>query len=168
MIQKCSKKDFDRLYSVINDAAQAYKGKIPSDCWHEPYMTAEYLTKEIDRGVDFFSYKEKGDFSGVMGIQHVGDVTLIRHAYVLTAFQRKGIGGRLLAFLVKRTDRPVLIGTWKAASWAISFYQKHSFTLVNEETKNRLLRKYWVISDRQVETSVILADAKWLSESNAS
>jgi GNAT superfamily N-acetyltransferase len=126
-------------------------------------MSREYLEKEIGRGVVFYGCTQNGSLDGVMGIQDVQDVTLIRHAYVLTRFQRTGIGGRLLAFLVKQTDRPVLIGTWKAATWAIGFYQKHGFTLVDEDTKNRLLKKYWVISDRQVETSVVLADGKWIA-----
>lgn len=163
MIAPCKADDFDIMFRVINDAAQAYKGAIPSDCWHEPYMSRQYLEKEINRGVVFYGYSENGGLSGVMGIQDVRDVTLIRHAYVLTALQRTGIGGRLLAFLIKQTSRPVLMGTWKAATWAIRFYQKHGFTLVDEDIKNRLLKKYWIISDRQIETSVVLADKKWIA-----
>ena len=164
MIAPCKPDDSDMMFRVINDAAQAYKGAIPADCWHDPYMSREYLEKEISRGVVFYGYSENGGLAGVMGIQDVQDVALIRHAYVFTELQRTGIGGRLLAFLVKQTDRPVLIGTWKAATWAISFYQKHGFTLVNEETKKRLLKKYWTIPDRQIETSVVLADGKWIAE----
>jgi GNAT superfamily N-acetyltransferase len=164
MIAPCKHDDFDLMFRVINDAAQAYRGAIPADCWHDPYMSREYLEKEISRGVVFYGCSENGGLSGVMGIQDVQDVTLIRHAYVLTEFQRTGIGGKLLAFLVKQTDRPVLMGTWKAATWAIRFYQKHGLTLVDEDTKNRLLKKYWIISDRQIETSVVLADGKWISE----
>jgi N-acetylglutamate synthase-like GNAT family acetyltransferase len=163
MIAPCKPHDFEMIFHVINDAAQAYKGAIPADCWHDPYMFREHLEKEINRGVVFYGSAENGNLAGVMGIQDVQDVTLIRHAYVLTEFQRTGIGGRLLEFLVKQTSRPVLMGTWKAATWAVSFYQKHGFTLVDEETKNRLLKKYWVISDRQIETSVVLADKKWIA-----
>jgi GNAT superfamily N-acetyltransferase len=162
MISKCNSADFDDMFRIINDAAQVYKGAIPADCWHDPYMSRGYLEKEISRGVVFFGCSESGALAGVMGIQDVQDVTLIRHAYVLTAFQRKGIGGKLLSFLVQKTSRPVLMGTWKAAVWAVSFYQKHGFTLVGEETKNMLLRKYWTIPDRQIETSVVLADEKWM------
>jgi N-acetylglutamate synthase-like GNAT family acetyltransferase len=163
MITSCRPDDFDSVFRVINDAARVYKGAIPADCWHEPYMSRENLEKEINRGVVFYSSAENGNLAGVMGIQDVQDVTLIRHAYVLTEFQRTGIGGRLLACLVKQTSRPVLMGTWKAATWAISFYQKHGFTLVDEETKNKLLKKYWTIPDRQIETSVVLADKKWIA-----
>jgi GNAT superfamily N-acetyltransferase len=163
MIAPCKPDDFEMIYSLINDAAQVYKGAIPADCWHEPYMSREYLEKEIGRGVVFYGSVENGNLGGVMGIQDVRDVTLIRHAYVVTEFQRTGIGGRLLSFLVKKARRPVLIGTWKAATWAISFYQKHGFTLVDKETINGLLKKYWIISDRQIETSVVLADKKWIA-----
>ncbi|HUI92040.1 MAG TPA: GNAT family N-acetyltransferase [Chitinivibrionales bacterium] len=167
MIIPCTPADFDAMFRIINDAAWAYKGAIPEDCWHDPYMSREHLKLEIGRGVEFYGCSENGTLAGVMGIQDVKDVTLIRHAYVLTRFQRKGIGGKLLAFLVKKTGRPVLMGTWKAATWAISFYQKHGFTPVDEETKNRLLRKYWTIPDRQIETSVVLADKQWIETGRA-
>jgi GNAT superfamily N-acetyltransferase len=163
MIAPCKPDDFDMMFRVINDAARAYRGAIPADCWHDPYMSREYLEKEINRGVVFYGYSENGGLTGIMGIQDVQDVTLIRHAYVLTEFQRTGIGGTLLVFLVKQTSRPVLMGTWKAATWAISFYRKYGFALVNDETKNRLLKKYWTIPDRQIETSVVLADKKWIA-----
>jgi GNAT superfamily N-acetyltransferase len=162
-VRRCVEADFSRVYEVINDAAVAYKGAIPEDCWHEPYMSRESLRTEIGRGVDFFGYVRDGAIVGVMGIQPVLDVTLIRHAYVLTSLQRCGIGGALLSFLLAQTDRPVLMGTWKAATWAISFYRKHGFTLVPEETKNALLKKYWTIPVRQIETSVVLADSTWMA-----
>jgi N-acetylglutamate synthase-like GNAT family acetyltransferase len=158
MIRPCGPNDFEAIYEIVNDAAQAYKGVIPADRWHEPYMPREELQHEIDDGVRFWGYEENGELVGVMGIQHVQDVTLVRHAYVRTARQGQGIGGRLLAHLRTLTDRPVLIGTWAAATWAIRFYEKHGFRLVSEEEKNRLLRKYWSISARQVETSVVLAE----------
>ena len=159
MIRQCGEKDFEVIYSIINDAAQAYRGIIPSDCWKEPYITKEYLRHELTSLVMFWGYEEKeeGELIGVMGIQHVQDVTLIRHAYVRTVQRNKGIGSKLLSHLKKMTDRPVLIGTWADALWAISFYEKHGFRLVSNEEKNRLLKKYWTIPDRQIETSVVLA-----------
>lgn len=124
-------------------------------------MSREELQHEIDEGVVFWGCEEDEELVGVMGIQPVQDVTLIRHAYVLTARRRQGIGGQLLTFLLQQTDRPVLIGTWAAADWAIRFYEKHGFRLVSTEEKNRLLKKYWSIPDRQIETSVVLAAEKW-------
>ena len=121
-------------------------------------MGREELQHEIDAGVQFWGYEESGKLIGVMGIQDVQDVTLIRHAYVRTTQRRKGIGGKLLSHLLTLTERPILIGTWAAATWAISFYEKHGFRLVSEEEKNRLLKKYWSIPERQVETSVVLAE----------
>ena len=162
MIEPCNPRDSATILAIVNDAAQAYKNAIPADCWHDPYMSAEYLRKEIERGVAFYGFRENGRCDGVMGIQHPKDVTLIRHAYVRTASRRMGIGGALLSYLVNQTSRPVLVGTWKAATWAITFYEKHGFRLVDEETKDRLLRKYWVISDRQVETSVVLGVKAWM------
>ena len=161
MIRKCSMSDFADIHDIINDAAWVYHGAIPADCWHEPYMPKEILQEEIDRGVSFYGFEDKGALIGVMGIQDRGDVALIRHAYVRTRLRRQGIGSSLLSFLRTRTNLPVLIGTWKAASWAISFYEKHGFSLVNEEMKDRLLEKYWEISKHQIETSVVLADSVW-------
>lgn len=126
-------------------------------------MPEEELRHEIDDGVMFWGFKERGELLGVMGIQHVQDVTLIRHAYVRPHRQQKGIGSKLLAFLLKQTDRPVLIGTWAAASWAIRFYEKHGFRMVPKEEKDRLLKKHWSIPERQVETSVVLADQRWFA-----
>jgi N-acetylglutamate synthase-like GNAT family acetyltransferase len=158
MIRPCKPNDFETIYEIVNDAAQAYKGIIPADRWHEPYMGREELQHEIDAGVRFWGYEENGKLIGVMGIQDVQDVTLIRHAYVRTTQRRKGIGGRLLSHLLTLTERPILIGTWAAATWAIRFYEKHGFRLVSEEEKNRLLKKYWSIPERQVETSVVLVE----------
>ncbi len=161
MIRRCTDDDFHAVYSIINDAAAAYKGVIPEDRWHEPYMSQEELRHEIDSGVVFWGYEEGGELIGVMGIQDVQDVTLFRHAYVRTKMRNCGIGGRLLSFLYGQTNRPVLIGTWAAADWAVRFYEKHGFRLVMPEEKDRLLRKYWFIPERQTETSVVLADRKW-------
>jgi N-acetylglutamate synthase-like GNAT family acetyltransferase len=163
MIRKCEEGDFGALYEIINDAAKAYKGVIPSDRWHEPYMGREELSREISRGVEFWGYEDEGKLLGVMGLQDVRDVTLIRHAYVRTGHRRRGIGGQLLQFLLAQTGKPVLIGTWVAAAWAVSFYEKHGFTRVSEREKNLLLKKYWTIPERQVETSVVLADTRWIT-----
>lgn len=161
MIRQCHNHEFDTIYSIINDAAQAYKGVIPADRWKEPYMSKDELRHEMDEGVVFWGYEEDGQLVGVMGIQHVQDVTLIRHAYVRPAKQNQGIGGKLLSFLRRQTARPILIGTWADATWAIRFYEKHGFRLVSPEEKGRLLRKYWSVPARQIETSVVLADQKW-------
>lgn len=151
--------DFEAIHSIINDAARAYKGVIPGDRWHEPYMPREELRHEIESGVRFWGYEENGELLGVMGIQDVQDVTLVRHAYVRTASRRQGIGGTLLRELRKLAARPVLVGTWAAATWAIRFYERHGFRQVSEEEKNRLLARYWTIPDRQMETSVVLTDS---------
>jgi len=151
------------IYEIINDAAQAYNGVIPPDCWKEPYMSKDELRHEMDAGVAFWGYEEDGRLVGVMGIQHVQDVTLIRHAYVRTGQQHRGIGGQLLSYLRTQTVYPVLVGTWADAIWAIRFYEKHGFRLVSSEEKDRLLRKYWSIRERQIETSVVLADHDPLS-----
>ena len=127
MIRKCASSDFERIYEIINDGAQAYKGIIPADRWSEPYMSREKLRHEIDDGVEFWGYEEHGVLAGVMGLQHVQDVTLIRHAYVRTSSRQRGIGAALLSHLREMTDRPVLIGTWADALWAIRFYEKHGF-----------------------------------------
>jgi N-acetylglutamate synthase-like GNAT family acetyltransferase len=161
MIRLCSNQDFERIYAIINDGARAYKGIIPDDCLGEPYMSAKQLQHEIEEGVVFWGYEDNGTLSGVMGIQHVRDVTLIRHAYVLTTSQKQGIGAHLLSHLRQLAEGPVLIGTWADASWAIRFYKKHGFQLVKSREKNQLLGKYWTISDRQSETSVVLVDETW-------
>jgi N-acetylglutamate synthase-like GNAT family acetyltransferase len=161
VIRQCRQSDFEAMYAIINDAAQAYRGVIPADRWKEPYMSREYLNHELDDGVVFWGYEENNDLIGVMGIQDVQDVTLIRHAYVRTAQRGKGIGGKLLSELKQKANRPTLVGTWKAAVWAIRFYEKCGFRLVTEQQKEQLLRKYWKIPERQVETSVVLADLTW-------
>jgi GNAT superfamily N-acetyltransferase len=161
MIRNLSASDFDAILEVINDAAQAYKGVIPDDRWKEPYMSAEELAKEIEAGVRFFGWMKGERLLGVAGIQALGDTTLIRHAYVLSRCQRKGIGTRLLKYLIglAGTDE-VLVGTWADAAWAIRFYEKHGFKLVSSREKDRLLRAYWSIPERQIETSVVLRGRK--------
>jgi len=161
MNRRCEDHDFDLIWTIINDGAQAYKGIIPADRWTEPYMSREKLQHEIADGIVFWGYEEGGTLAGVMGIQDVQDVTLIRHAYVRSSSQKRGIGAQLLAHLRTLTSRPVLIGTWADAAWAIRFYERYGFRVVGREEKNRLLKKYWTIPERQVETSVVLADANW-------
>jgi GNAT superfamily N-acetyltransferase len=160
MIRECTDSDFNTIFGIINDAAQAYKGIIPYDRWHEPYMPIEELRHEIEDGVVFWGLEHDGQLLGVMGIQDKGEVTLIRHAYVRTRAQQQGIGTKLLRHLESMTEKPILVGTWADAPWAISFYEKNGYTLVSEEQKNRLLRKYWSIPERQVETSVVLANQR--------
>ncbi|MFP4573177.1 MAG: GNAT family N-acetyltransferase, partial [Desulfobacterales bacterium] len=152
--------DFDAIFEIINDAARAYKGIIPEDRWKEPYMPPEELVAEIEDGIVFWGIEDDGRLLGVMGIQEKGDVTLIRHAYVKTQDQKTGVGTKLLRHLEGMTEKPVLIGTWKAAAWAISFYEKNGYILVSKEEKNRLLCKYWSIPERQVETSVVLTNQR--------
>lgn len=161
MIRRCNDLDFDVIWEIINDGAQAYKGIIPADRWTEPYMSREKLQREIDVGVVFWGYEETGTLAGVMGIQPVQDVTLIRHAYVRTSSQQRGIGAHLLSHLRELANGPVLIGTWADAAWAIRFYEKFGFQIVGPQEKSRLLKKYWTIPERQIETSVVLADSKW-------
>ena len=163
MIIPARKTDFKDINDIINDAASAYKDIIPADRWHEPYMPESELQNQIDNGVRFWCYIEHDNIIGVMGIQDKSDVTLIRHAYVRTSARNKGIGGKLLQHLVMLTKKPVLIGTWAAAKWAIDFYKKHGFRLVSTEEKELLLRKYWDIPVRQIETSVVLASSDWKS-----
>jgi N-acetylglutamate synthase-like GNAT family acetyltransferase len=163
MIRKCSGPDLEALRDVINNAAEAYKGIIPADRWHEPYMSIEELRSETNDGVEFWCYESRGEPIGVMGIQDRGDVQLIRHAYVKTIYRNKGVGMALLHHLEAQTDKPILVGTWSAASWAIRFYEKAGFRRLEPEETDRLLRKYWKIPERQIETSVVLADARWRS-----
>ena len=161
MIRCCDERDFEVIWSIVNDGAQAYQGVIPADCWAEPYMSADKLRAEMEDGVTFWGYVEGEALTGVMGIQQVEDVTLIRHAYVRTAGRRQGIGGHLLAHLRNLAHTPVLIGTWADALWAIRFYEKHGFHVVAPDQKERLLKRYWNVSARQVEASVVLADSTW-------
>ena len=164
MISKCEQKDFNEIYEIINDAASAYRGIIPADRWHEPYMTEEELKGQINEGVQFWGYIDDEKIVAVMGIQFKGDVTLIRHAYVKSTKRNKGIGSKLLEYLTLKSTTPILIGTWADAKWAIEFYQKHGFRLLQKEEKNNLLRKYWTIPARQIETSVVLASSDWNSK----
>jgi GNAT superfamily N-acetyltransferase len=161
MIRQCVDRDFDSIWAIINDGAQAYRGTIPNDRWTEPYMSREKLRHEIDDGVVFWGCEECGTLTGVMGLQHVQGVTLIRHAYVLTGSQKNGVGSQLLSHLRELTKDPVLIGTWADAVWAIRFYERHGFQMVSAEEKDRLLKKYWKIPERQIQTSVVLADSNW-------
>ena len=163
LIRKSSTEDFEAILAIVNDAAQAYRGVIPEDRWREPYMPAEELSSEITDGVVFWVVEHKGDLAGVMGLQDKGQVALVRHAYVRTRLQRQGIGRRLLRHVESLTDKPILIGTWAAASWAIDFYRQNGFTLVPDGEKERLLRAYWSIPARQIETSVVLADRRWMA-----
>ena len=164
MIRRCTAADLAAIHAIVNDAAGAYRGPIPADCWHEPYMPEDELRDEIAAGVTFWGWDEDARLLGVMGLQDVGDVALIRHAYVVPAAQGKGLGGRLLEFLLANASRPVLVGTWAAATWAIRFYEKHGFTLVSPQEKERLLRKYWSIPERQIETSVVLTGPRSLAQ----
>ena len=164
MIRPCTDRDFEVICAIINDAAQKYQGIIPQDCWKVPYMPAEELRNEIDQGVNFWGFEESGKLVGVMGIQHVKDVTLIRHAYVCSDRQNRGIGQKLLAELRRHTHRPLLIGTWADADWAIRFYEKHGFKRVSRVEKDRLLKKYWSVPDRQIESSVVLADLRYFGK----
>lgn len=159
MIRRCSDADFEVIETIINEAAEAYRGVIPQDCWHEPYMSRPALQTEIAAGVEFWGCEDDGTLAGIMGLQNVQDVTLIRHAYVRKALQGRGIGGKLLDFLRERATGPVLVGTWAAAVWAIRFYEGHGFRLVSPVEKDRLLDTYWKIPARQKETSVVLIRA---------
>jgi N-acetylglutamate synthase-like GNAT family acetyltransferase len=160
MIRKCTESDINAIFGIINNAALAYKGVIPGDRWHEPYMSAEEIGHEIKDGVIFWGFEQDGCLAGIMGIQDKGDVALIRHAYVLTRLRRQGIGAKLLWHLEGLTEKPILVGTWKAASWAVSFYVKNGYYLVSDKEKDQLLRKYWSIPERQIATSVVLANQK--------
>jgi N-acetylglutamate synthase-like GNAT family acetyltransferase len=155
-IRKSVDADFGAILAVVNDAAGAYRGVIPADRWHEPYMSASELESEIAGGVVFWVVENDGRLSGVMGIQDKGDVTLVRHAYVAPTAQRSGVGTRLLRHVEGLVDKPILIGTWAAATWAIDFYRRNGFTLAPSDEKDQLLRTYWAIPARQIETSVVL------------
>jgi len=156
-IRRSEESDLPAVLAIINDAARAYRGVIPADRWHDPYMPREDLAREIAHGVEFWVAEEDGRISGVMGIQDKGDVALVRHAYVVPTTQRSGIGTRLLRHVESLVAKPILIGTWAAASWAIAFYRRNGFVVVPDGDKDRLLRRYWSIPERQIETSVVLA-----------
>jgi len=159
-IRPCRDDERPAILAIVNAAAEAYRGVIPADRWHEPYMGAGELDGEIAAGVAFWGYEADRELIGVMGIQPVGDVDLVRHAYVMPGRQRGGVGGALLAHVRKLSDRPMLVGTWAAAAWAIRFYERHGFELVSPERKTALLQTYWSIPERQIETSVVLADPR--------
>ena len=163
MIRVCIDDDFEAIFQIINDAAEAYRGIIPVDRWHEPYMPREELQAEVSAGVAFLGYEKDGELAGVMGTQDVQDVTLIRHAYVRTPQRGQGIGGELLGRIMGQATKPILIGTWADAVWAVRFYENHGFKVVSTQEKETLLRKYWNVPDRQIETSVVLADQRWFA-----
>jgi GNAT superfamily N-acetyltransferase len=157
-IRPCRDDEHSTILSIVNAAAEAYRGVIPEDCWHEPYMPASELQSEIAAGIAFWGYEAKGTLLGVMGIQPVRDVELIRHAYVLPTRQLRGIGTALLSHLRGLTTQRMLVGTWAAAEWAIRFYRRHGFELVPPDHKTALLRTYCTVPDRQIETSVVLTN----------
>lgn len=161
IIRPATGADFETILSIINDAAQVYRGAIPPDRWHDPYMPADHLRSEIADGVVFWIAEEEGRIAGVMGIQDRGPVALVRHAYVVPNTQRSGIGTRLLHHIEALADKPLLIGTWAAASWAIEFYERNGYRNLPRDLTARLLRRYWAIPERQVETSVVLAAERW-------
>ena len=165
IIRDLTDSDLPAVLAIINDAARAYRGVIPDDRWHEPYMPAAELASEIAAGVVFRVIEQDGRLTAVMGLQDRGDVVLVRHAYVAPSAQRSGLGTRLLREMERLVDKPVLIGTWADARWAIDFYVRNGFTVVPPDEKERLLRTYWSIPARQVETSVVLADRRWMKRS---
>lgn len=162
MIRQCAADDFEAIRQIINDAAHVYRAVIPPDCWHEPYMPRDELRHELAQGVVFWGAYEDTGLVAVMGLQSLEDVALIRHAYTHPSHQRHGIGSTLLKHLRRQTDRPLLVGTWKAATWAVGFYERHGFRLLPEVQTRRLLQRYWAVPQRQIEESVVLADTRWL------
>ena len=168
MIRPCGADEFEIIWTIINDGARAYVGVVPADCLKDPYMPKSELEHEIQDGVMFWGYEDSCELLGVMGIQELGEVTLIRHAYVRTSAQGQGVGSKLLSHLRTLARKPLLIGTWADAKWAIGFYGKHGFALLDPGEKDRLLATYWTISRRQAETSVVLASPEWLRMQTAS
>jgi GNAT superfamily N-acetyltransferase len=156
-IRPCRDEERDAILAIVNAAAEAYRGVIPADRWHEPYMSSEELAGEIEAGIEFWGYEDDGELVGVIGIQPLSEVDLIRHAYVSPGSQRKGVGGALLEHVSSAATQRILVGTWAAADWAISFYRRHGFELLSRERATELLRRYWTIPERQIETSVVLA-----------
>jgi GNAT superfamily N-acetyltransferase len=158
MIRPCRDDERPIISQIVNAAAEAYRGVIPADRWHDPYMSLQELDSEISAGVAFWAYESEGEVTGVMGVQPVSDVDLIRHAYVRPGGQRRGIGAALISHIRSLSSRQMLVGTWAAATWAIAFYQRHGFALVSSEQKTALLKTHWTIPERQIETSVVLAN----------
>ena len=157
MIREYTKIDSSEILHVINNAASKYKGIIPDDCWHEPYMSEKELINELNDGVHMYGYHDNNKLIGVIGVQEVKDVILIRHAYTLTSYQSKGKGGILLEYLLKQNQNSrLLVGTWKNATWAIQFYKKFDFIIHTKDETALLLKKYWNIPTKQVENSVVL------------
>ena len=161
-IRRIRQEDLRVALAIVNEAARAYRGVIPTDRWHEPYMSRDELEKEIADGVNFWVAEEDGSLLGVMGMQDKGDVALVRHAYIAPTVQRKGVGTKLLRHVTGLASKPILVGTWARASWAIEFCRRHGFTVVSNREKDTLLRRYWSIPARQIETSVVLADGSWM------
>ena len=161
MIRECQAEDFDAMLRIINQGAQAYRAFIPPSEWHDPYMAADELRGELAAGVRFLGYAEEGALIGVMGLQDVLDVALIRHAYVLPGRQRRGVGSALHQELASQTERPLLVGTWAASSWPVRFYQRLGYRVVSAAEGEALLRRYWSVPDSQIAASVVLADACW-------
>lgn len=159
-IRRCRPDEHDTLLAIVNAAAERYHGTIPDDCWHEPYMSADELARDMENGVTFFGDEDgNGQLVGIMGMQQVKDVTLVRHAYVRPDHQGTGIGGRLLRHVETLTSRRILIGTWAAADWAIGFYRRHGYRILSAQEASLSLQTYWTISQRQIETSVVLERA---------
>ncbi|MDP6770901.1 MAG: GNAT family N-acetyltransferase [Anaerolineales bacterium] len=161
MIKRCLDVELETVLAVINDAAQAYYGVIPQDAWHEPYMARDELKSDIRAGVQFWGYYVKECLVGVMGVQDIQDVTLIRHAYVRTSERRSGVGTKLIKYLDECCNKPILIGTWADATWAIEFYKKNGYRLILGDERGMLLEKYWTVPTKQASASVVLANAKW-------
>ena len=161
MIRRCGEGDVADILEIVSTAAESYRGVIPSDCWHDPYMPEDELRAEMAAGVEFSGFEEDGALMGIMGLQVVRDVALIRHAYVRPEAQGHGIGATLLSQLMAEATRPLLVGTWAAATWAVRFYERHGFALMDAGEKTRLLKEYWSIPARQIETSVVLAGPGW-------
>jgi GNAT superfamily N-acetyltransferase len=161
-IRRCDDDDFATILRIVNAAAEAYRGVIPADRWHEPYMSDAQLRSDLSAGVAFWGFEADGELIAVMGLQPVRDVDLIRHAYVLPGRQRCGVGAALITHLRRQNTRPMLVGTWAAAHWAIGFYRRHGFVQVSASDKADLLKRYWTIPERQIDTSVVLANPPYI------
>ena len=164
-IRPCRDDEREAILAIVNVAAEAYRGVIPADRWHDPYMSSDELDREIAAGVAFWGYEADGALLGIMGVQPVRDVDLIRHAYVLPDSQRSGVGGALLEHLLGLSKRPLLVGTWADTDWAIRFYRRHGFVVTSPERKTALLKSYWTVPERQIETSVVLESSPPRQES---